>query len=687
MAQEARFGILIEAQSRTSELGRAAQEVARYEQELGKLKRSSDISAESHQRLGKAILEHQAAQARFREALTQSGAGLGRLSQEAQAAAGALAALPGPLGQAAAQAASLTSGATSATAALGPLAVGAAALVGLGAAALTASQFIGRYQESLDLAAESTGLTTREVAGLQLGAANIGRDFGTVEPAVLLFTRRLGEAQLGTEDAVASFRALGVSLTDAQGKFRSTGSILEEAARKLDGIQNVAERNRIAGELFGRSFSSVIAVLRQDMAALAADAEQKGLVFSGSQEQMARDADVAWDRMKASLKGLRNQIALTLAPVGTLGANLINFALPGRGEAENFYGGAYTGKIIEPPVPPAERARIEAERVRGVETTMHGPLLPTDAATKAQLAYNAALEDFLGKAREAAAAERNKEAERIKAIESKVHGPTLDAATKAQLAYTKSVEEFSAKLADPMIPQSLKDIAAAASDLPGAATAQAFSKINTLIDQMVDQELKLQEVRKRGLMQIPGLQAAANVGVRRFFTSVIEGTESAKQAFGELFKYIAEQIAIETATKAVLSILGLQAGGTITGANVAFARAGGSLGSFEPVRAQSGMNMRGIRGVDSVRGLWGQGETILSHQLTDSLARNSRFLDRMERAQASGPQSTQIVNNNYSVQPHLHTPFLDRQTLRQFLRDEVSGMVIDDIRKGVYRRP
>lgn len=312
MADGENVELSIRARDQASAIvGEAIRLQQRYREELKRVRDSADATTEGNRRLGEAFLNQREANRRLQESLKASVNGTNELNgaqanlkEAVQAGARELATQAGAAGRLA--------GSLGGTAlAIGAVVGTAITIVGAFAGA---SKAIGDFQERQDILADQLDLTQREVGALTLGAANVGRSFEAIQPSLFLFTRRLGEAREGSEEALRSFKALGI---DAQRDLRGTGAILGEVARGLDTVGDKAVRNRLLVELFGRGGSVVLPVLRQDLGALADEAERSGITLSESAQRTAREADVAWDQLGAAVRGLRNNILVSMAPIGT----------------------------------------------------------------------------------------------------------------------------------------------------------------------------------------------------------------------------------------------------------------------------------------------------------------------------------------------------------------------------------
>jgi hypothetical protein len=127
-------------------------------------------------------------------------------------------------------------------------------------------EFHSRVQEStgaLKDQAEGLNLTTDQLQAYVAAFARVG--VGEEEARSLLnkFNQTIGEAALGNQGAIDSFKLLGVHILDSSGKVRDQTAILTEAAQKLSVMDEGTQRTAISMQLFGRSGGQLRSVLQE----------------------------------------------------------------------------------------------------------------------------------------------------------------------------------------------------------------------------------------------------------------------------------------------------------------------------------------------------------------------------------------------------------------------------------------
>jgi len=127
----------------------------------------------------------------------------------------------------------------------------------------------------------------------------------------------MGKADDESKRATEAFKNLGISVTDAGGKLKPTGTLFEEAVTKLSGMKDITERNILAQRLFGGSYTELLPILNRGSAGLddlKKRAHDLGLVMSD-------DGVLASAKYKKAMGDLKEQF-------GSLGAKLTVELIP-----------------------------------------------------------------------------------------------------------------------------------------------------------------------------------------------------------------------------------------------------------------------------------------------------------------------------------------------------------------------
>ena len=181
-----------------------------------------------------------------------------------------------------------------------------AAIGALGTRALESMTALRQY--SAELVISTKDLQEYRYAAGQVGVAQ--EDFNA---GLEVLADRVGAARAGNKDAAASFKALGVDVTGAQGKIASTGAVLSDVIRHLSGIEDPAKRARMEAGLFGDTWRRIDPLLSAGSATvdnLRVAARDLGIVLS---DQQIQDADKTARKLEQVKAVLEADIASTVA--------------------------------------------------------------------------------------------------------------------------------------------------------------------------------------------------------------------------------------------------------------------------------------------------------------------------------------------------------------------------------------
>lgn len=178
--------------------------------------------------------------AKFIPELEKAGTALAGVTAEGAAAGSSIAAMAGPIGIAVLALAALAAGAAIATKQLIDLAVSTASFQG----------------KMFDLA-QQTGLAVETLSAFEVVAKTTGGELGSITQAIVLFQRKLDEAQDPLSKAAEQFRKFNVTTEDTETSLRSAFAAL---AAMPEGF---AQTNA-AAEFFGaRGGKQVLAILKE----------------------------------------------------------------------------------------------------------------------------------------------------------------------------------------------------------------------------------------------------------------------------------------------------------------------------------------------------------------------------------------------------------------------------------------
>lgn len=173
------------------------------------------------------------------------------------------------------------------------------------------------HADELLTLSQITGIDTQSIQELQYASELIDVSFETIKGSITKLTNNMQTAQSGTGAMADSFKALGISVTDADGNIRNANDVFYEAIDALGEIENATERDAIAMDIFGKSAQELNPLIIQGTETLkeyAEEAEEVGAVLSGEQLAALGAVDDAYQRLQQTQEAIKNQMAAEMAP-------------------------------------------------------------------------------------------------------------------------------------------------------------------------------------------------------------------------------------------------------------------------------------------------------------------------------------------------------------------------------------
>lgn len=165
-------------------------------------------------------------------------------------------------------------------------------------------------------AADSIGITTTALQELRYAAQMNGVDQATLQQALVVLSKNLGDAAAGGGAAKTSLEALGLSAATLAAM--PLPNALDLIADKVASVENPMQRAALAADLFGKSGVKMINVLSDGSAGLAAfrdEANAMGVVIDESIIRQAADAGDRLDAMSMVISSSLTAALINLAPI------------------------------------------------------------------------------------------------------------------------------------------------------------------------------------------------------------------------------------------------------------------------------------------------------------------------------------------------------------------------------------
>ncbi len=154
---------------------------------------------------------------------------------------------------------------------------------------------------------EKTGVSVEKLSEFAHGAKLSDVSIEELSGGLRKLATNMAEASTnGTGQMAETFRALGISVTDSNGKLRDTASVFEDLAGKFAGAKDGPEKAAIAVQLLGKSGDSLIPLLN-GLQQTSEEARRLGVVMS---KDAADNAKLFNDEMAR----LATQLQVTVLP-------------------------------------------------------------------------------------------------------------------------------------------------------------------------------------------------------------------------------------------------------------------------------------------------------------------------------------------------------------------------------------
>ena len=204
------------------------------------------------------------------------------------------------------------------------LGIAAGAIAAVGAAALgAAAGLTGIVLKAADAAGQltdlsvKTGISTTKLQEFAFVGGQIGVSAETISGSLARLTRSMGSAQEGTGKAADAFIKLGISVFDYSGNLRDSEDVFKDTLAALSEIENEAERDALAMEIFGKSameLNPLIKASADEMANMAIKARELGAVVAEEDIAALDNFGDTLDGLKQGLQGTATTLAADLLP-------------------------------------------------------------------------------------------------------------------------------------------------------------------------------------------------------------------------------------------------------------------------------------------------------------------------------------------------------------------------------------
>lgn len=277
-----------------TEAMRTQQQIDKNTDALGKLdKKQKDLGKHTGEASGKMaglgdVLDKLAEKAGIKlpDGLTKAANGLGAVNAKALAAAGVIGAL-------------------------------IAVIVKAEKALIDMTKASAEAAKNLTLLSQTTNLSIESAQEWDYTLKRVGSSLEQAQGDLSQLQEKMRDAAQGTGEGAELFGELGLSVKDATGQLKDTGTMLQEVTTALANMSDKSERNAVASALLGGTGEKLIPILNEGSDALgryAQEAHEAGAVLDEQTvAALNRTAD-AMAKLDATTDAAKNQISGEFAP-------------------------------------------------------------------------------------------------------------------------------------------------------------------------------------------------------------------------------------------------------------------------------------------------------------------------------------------------------------------------------------
>ena len=199
----------------------------------------------------------------------------------------------------------------------GGFAAVAAAIVKVEKAMISMTKESAAFADNIITLSMQTGQSTQQLQEFAYASELIDVSVDTLQGSLTKLTNNMQDTMNGTGNAKASFEALGVSVTNADGSMRSANDVFYETIDALGQVKNETERDAMAMDIFGRSAQDLNPLIIQGSKTLKAytdEAHNVGYVLDDEVLSALGAVDDAYQRLQKTQEGVKNQLSAEFAP-------------------------------------------------------------------------------------------------------------------------------------------------------------------------------------------------------------------------------------------------------------------------------------------------------------------------------------------------------------------------------------
>lgn len=180
-----------------------------------------------------------------------------------------------------------------------------------------ATKGAAEFADEIKTLSSTTSLSTDTLQEYQYMASLVDVDLSTISGSLTKLTKNMASAKDGNKAAAEAFAKLGVSVTDSEGNLRSSNDVFNDVIDALGQIDNEAERDAAAMDIFGKSAKDLNPLIEAGSDALNGlrqEAHDVGYVLDNETLDSLGDVQDGFNRLGLAGESLKNKVG---ASIGT----------------------------------------------------------------------------------------------------------------------------------------------------------------------------------------------------------------------------------------------------------------------------------------------------------------------------------------------------------------------------------
>ena len=210
-----------------------------------------------------------------------------------------------------------------------------AAIVGGAAAAVTGITAFATKTASatdeIDKMSQRLGISRQAYQELDFALSQSGVDINSFQTGMKSLLKNMDAVSEGNKTAIANFEQLGVSAIDTSGKMRSQEEVLWDAISAFQGMEDGAEKSRLAQELFGKQGQEILPLLNAQSGGIEEmrkQAQELGLILGDDVVDSGVKLTDTIDQLKRSGGAIFTRLGGVIMPLVQKVADYIIGAMP-----------------------------------------------------------------------------------------------------------------------------------------------------------------------------------------------------------------------------------------------------------------------------------------------------------------------------------------------------------------------